>query len=76
MAGNLSVRSLAKMQHPHFPGRAPATKLCVSPDEARQWLEAQAADFALPIKWVSEIPGGGAVTRTHLPELVPPDLFC
>ncbi|MDR3531045.1 MAG: hypothetical protein P4L90_10900, partial [Rhodopila sp.] len=33
-------------------GRAPATKLCSSPDEARQWIEDQAAAFDLPIQWI------------------------
>jgi hypothetical protein len=42
----------------HLPGRAPATQLCSSPDEARQWVEDQAAALDLPIKWVSDIPPG------------------
>jgi hypothetical protein len=41
-----------------FPGRAPATQLCSSPDEARQWIEDQAAAVDLPVKWVSELPRG------------------
>jgi hypothetical protein len=36
------------------PGRAPATQLCASPDEARQWVEEQAAELGLPIKWVGD----------------------
>jgi hypothetical protein len=42
----------------HFPGRAPATQLCSSPDEARQWVEEQALAFGVPIKWVSDIRPG------------------
>jgi hypothetical protein len=38
-----------------FLGRAPATQLCSTHDEARQWVEEQAAAFDLPVKWVSEI---------------------
>lgn len=41
---------------PNMPRRLPATQLCSSPDEARQWIESQAAAFDLPIKWASEIP--------------------
>jgi hypothetical protein len=40
-----------------FAGREPAVQLCGSPDEARRWIEDQAAAFALPIEWVSEAPG-------------------
>jgi hypothetical protein len=39
-----------------FPGRAPAARFCTSLDEARQWIEEQAAALDLPVKWVSEIP--------------------
>jgi hypothetical protein len=39
-----------------FAGREPAARVCGSPDEARQWIEDQAAAFALPIEWVSEVP--------------------
>jgi hypothetical protein len=39
-----------------FVGREPAVQLCGSPDEARRWIEDQAAAFALPIEWVSEVP--------------------
>lgn len=41
----------------HFLGRAPATQLCFSTEEARQWIETQAEAFDLPIKWVREFPG-------------------
>nr|WP_294556072.1 hypothetical protein [uncultured Rhodopila sp.] len=40
-----------------FVGREPAVQVCGSPDEARRWIEDQAAAFALPIEWVSEAPG-------------------
>jgi hypothetical protein len=39
-----------------FPGRAPATQFCSSLDEARRWIEQQAAALELPVRWVSEIP--------------------
>jgi hypothetical protein len=35
-----------------WPGRAPATQLCASVNEARQWVEEQAAAFGVPVKWV------------------------
>jgi hypothetical protein len=40
-----------------FAGRQPAVQLCRSADEARLWIEDQAAAFALPIEWLSEAPG-------------------
>ena len=36
--------------------RAPATQLCASSDEARQWVEHEAAEFGLPVEWVSALP--------------------
>jgi hypothetical protein len=39
-----------------YAGRAPAMKICVSPAEARQWVERQAADFGLPVRWISGPP--------------------
>jgi hypothetical protein len=42
----------------HSPGRAPATQLCASSDEARQWVEDQAAALNLPIKWMTDSPRG------------------
>jgi hypothetical protein len=39
----------------HPAGRAPATKLCLSPEDARQWIEDQAAALDLPVKWVSKL---------------------
>jgi hypothetical protein len=37
-------------------GRAPATQSCSSPEEARRWVEEQAAEFGLPVKWISNGP--------------------
>ncbi len=39
-----------------FAGRAPATQHCSSPEEARQWVEAEAAALDLPVKWVGGFP--------------------
>jgi hypothetical protein len=39
-----------------FPGRAPATRHCSSMDDARRWVEEQAAALDLPIKWLEGIP--------------------
>ena len=36
--------------------RAPATQLCASPGEARQWVEEEAAHFGLPVEWLSAPP--------------------
>jgi hypothetical protein len=33
-------------------GRPPAVQHCATEAEARQWIEAEAAAFGLPIKWV------------------------
>lgn len=41
-----------------FGGRTPIEKVCSSSDEARQWIEEQAAALDLPIKWVSNAPQG------------------
>ncbi len=38
------------------PGRSPATQLCSSSTEAREWVEEQAAALNLPVKWVSDQP--------------------
>lgn len=35
-------------------GRLPATRRCASPDEARRWVEDQAAALGVPLKWVAE----------------------
>jgi hypothetical protein len=37
--------------------RPPATQLCASPDEARQWVEHEAEAFGLPVEWVGEASG-------------------
>ena len=39
-----------------FAGRAPATQLCGSPDEARRWVENEAAALDLPVKWIDGNP--------------------
>jgi hypothetical protein len=44
--------------HRHISGRLPATQVCSSSDEARQWVEDQAAALDLPVKWVSDVPPG------------------
>ena len=36
--------------------RAPATQICASPEEARQWIEDEAAEFGLPVEWVNAPP--------------------
>jgi hypothetical protein len=36
----------------HPAGRAPAIQLCSSHEDAREWVEKQAAAFRLPIRWV------------------------
>ena len=37
--------------------RVPAMHLCASPEEARQWVEDEAAEFGLPVEWLSAAPG-------------------
>ncbi len=37
--------------------RAPATQLCSSLSDARQWIEDQAAALGLPVKWMTKPPG-------------------
>jgi hypothetical protein len=59
----------------HFPGRAPATGVFHSPHEAIAWLEARAAEFNLPIKWISDVPGVRRETRASFHGPVPPDPF-
>jgi hypothetical protein len=41
---------------PNVSGRAPATQACSSADEARRWVEDQAAALDLPVKWLREVP--------------------
>ena len=36
--------------------RWPATQLCASSDEARRWVEHDAAKLGVPVEWVSEAP--------------------
>lgn len=36
--------------------RAPATQLCASPAEARQWVEGEASELGLPVEWLSGAP--------------------
>ena len=38
--------------------RAPAMQLCASPEEARQWVEREAAEFGLPVQWLNAPPSG------------------
>jgi hypothetical protein len=47
---------LAAFGAAEVPGRAPATQLCSSPAEARQWIEGEAAALGLPVAWVGEAP--------------------
>jgi hypothetical protein len=34
------------------PERAPATRRCGSPDEARQWIADEAAALGAPVEWI------------------------
>jgi hypothetical protein len=34
--------------------RKPATHRCASPDEARRWVEVQAAELGVPVEWVDQ----------------------
>jgi len=36
--------------------RAPATRLCDSPDKARRWVEEEAAQFGVQVEWLSGAP--------------------
>ena len=36
--------------------RAPATYSCASPDEAREWVEGQAAALGIPVEWTDDRP--------------------
>lgn len=36
--------------------RAPATGSCASPEEAREWVEVQAAALGVPIEWTDRSP--------------------
>ncbi|HXA23920.1 MAG TPA: hypothetical protein VNW90_16655 [Acetobacteraceae bacterium] len=37
-------------------GRPPATQLCSSAEDARQWVEEEAKAFGLPVEWVDKGP--------------------
>jgi hypothetical protein len=39
--------------------RAPATHVCRSPEEAREWVEDEATAFGLPVEWVEGGAAGG-----------------
>jgi hypothetical protein len=32
--------------------RAPATRMCTSPDEGRRWVESEAAAIGIPVEWI------------------------
>jgi hypothetical protein len=36
--------------------RRPATRRCASPDEARQWVEGEAAALGIPVEWTDHSP--------------------
>jgi hypothetical protein len=36
--------------------RAPATQVCLSLEEARHWVEGEAAEFGLPVEWLAAAP--------------------
>jgi len=38
--------------------RRPATQVCASPGEARQWVEHEAAALGLTVAWMGEAPEG------------------
>jgi hypothetical protein len=35
--------------------RAPATQLCSTSCDAREWIEEQAAALALPVRWMNDL---------------------
>jgi hypothetical protein len=37
--------------------RAPATQVCRSPEEAREWIEDEASAFGLPVEWIESAAG-------------------
>lgn len=47
LVGSAAVRS-----------RAPATQVCPSQLDARQWVEEEAAAVGLPVEWIDEAPQG------------------
>jgi hypothetical protein len=36
------------------PQRPPATQVCSTQDEAREWIETQAGELGVPIEWLPE----------------------
>jgi len=42
--------------------RSPATRRCASADEARQWVEREAATFGVPVEWTDLRP---RLSRNH-----------
>jgi hypothetical protein len=44
-----------------IPGRAPATQVCATSNEARQWVETEAAALDLSVRWVGESERAGRV---------------
>jgi len=36
--------------------RVPAMQLCASQEEARRWVEDEAAEFGLPVEWLATPP--------------------
>jgi hypothetical protein len=51
MAGFVGV-AVAPDGHVAVANRAPATYVCRSPEEAREWVEDEATAFGLPVEWV------------------------
>ena len=47
-----SDRYLVSLVGGAAPGREPATRLCGSLNEARQWVETEAAALGVPIEWL------------------------
>jgi hypothetical protein len=45
--------------HRGYPGRAPATQVCRSPDAARAWITQEAVTLRLPVKWMDDAPWRG-----------------
>jgi hypothetical protein len=41
-----------------LPGRAPAMRVCQSKQEARGWVEDQAAMLGVRVKWLDGVPSG------------------
>jgi hypothetical protein len=41
-----------RQEHGAYRGRDPAIRFCRSADEARRWIESEAALLRLPVKWL------------------------